>query len=156
MMRRVACRVVPSPVAMTAAAFRQYAAKPSDQKVDGVVIGIDLGTTYSCVALLEGGQPRVLENAEGMRTTPSVVGFKGSEKLVGLTAKRQLVPNPASTLYAIKRLIGRTWDDEKTKRDIKSMPFTIVRHGNGDAWVEELLREGTRQSVTLVNKKDFY
>jgi len=106
-------------------------------KIEGDVIGIDLGTTYSCVAVLEGGTPRVLENSEGFRTTPSVVGFKGNEKLVGHTAKRQMVTNPLSTFYAVKRLIGRRFDDEKIKQDVKTMPYKIVRHSNGDAWVED-------------------
>ena len=114
------------------AMMRSYA-----DKVDGDVIGVDLGTTYSCVAIMEGDTPRVLENAEGARTTPSVVAFKGSEKMVGHSAKRQMVTNPASTFYAVKRLIGRRFDDPKTKADIKSMPYKIVRHGNGDAWVED-------------------
>jgi len=87
--------------------------------------------------VLEGGQPRVLENVEGQRTTPSVVGFKGAEKLVGLTAKRQMVTNPTSTFYAVKRLIGRRFDDDKTRQDIKTMPYKIVRYSNGDAWVED-------------------
>jgi len=127
-------RVARSAVARVAgaSAVRSYA-----DKVDGDVIGIDLGTTYSCVAVLEGDQPRVLENAEGARTTPSVVAFKGSDKMVGHAAKRQMVTNPASTFYAVKRLIGRRFDDPKTKQDIKTMPYKIVRHGNGDAWVED-------------------
>ena len=109
----------------------------SDQKVQGEVIGIDLGTTYSCVALMEGDKPRVLENAEGFRTTPSYVAFKGTEKLVGAAAKRQAVTNPTSTFFAVKRLIGRRFDDPKTQEDIKQMPYKIIRHGNGDAWVED-------------------
>merc|ERR1712000_435670 len=102
----------------------------------GDVIGIDLGTTYSCVAIMEGDKPRVIENAEGFRTTPSVVAFKGEEKLVGHSAKRQAVTNPSSTFYAVKRFIGRRFDDPATQKDIKAMPFKIVRHSNGDAWVE--------------------
>ena len=105
-------------------------------KVQGDVIGIDLGTTYSCVAIMEGDKPRVIENAEGFRTTPSVVAFKGEEKLVGHSAKRQAVTNPTSTFYAVKRFIGRRFDDPETQKDIKAMPFKIVRHSNGDAWVE--------------------
>src|SRR3989338_9124149 len=105
-------------------------------KVQGDVIGIDLGTTSSCVAIMEGDKPRVLENAEGFRTTPSVVAFKGEEKLVGHAAKRQAVTNPSSTFYAVKRFIGRRYDAPETQKDIKSMPFKIVRHSNGDAWVE--------------------
>jgi molecular chaperone DnaK len=113
--------------------MRQYA----EGKVQGEVMGIDLGTTYSCVAIMEGQNPRVLENAEGMRTTPSVVAFKGSEKLVGHAAKRQMVTNPASTFYAVKRLIGRRFDDDIVKKDIKAVPYKITRHTNGDAWVED-------------------
>ena len=109
----------------------------SDQKVQGDVIGIDLGTTYSCVAVMEGDKPRVIENSEGFRTTPSYIAFKGDEKLVGHSAKRQAVTNSASTFFATKRLIGRRYDDEKTQSDIKTMPFKIIRHGNGDAWVED-------------------
>jgi len=105
-------------------------------KVQGEVIGVDLGTTYSCVAIMEGDKPRVLENAEGFRTTPSVVAFKGEEKIVGHAAKRQAVTNPTSTFYAVKRLIGRRYDDPATQRDIKTMPFKMVRHSNGDVWVE--------------------
>lgn len=113
------------------------AARASSDKVQGDVIGIDLGTTYSCVATMEGDRPRVLENAEGFRTTPSVVAFKGEEKLVGAAAKRQAVTNPVSTFYAVKRLIGRRFDDPKTKEDTKVLPYKIIRHGNGDAWVED-------------------
>jgi molecular chaperone DnaK len=105
-------------------------------KIQGEVIGIDLGTTYSCVAIMEGDKPRVLENAEGFRTTPSVVAFKGEEKMVGNAAKRQAVTNPSSTFYAVKRFIGRRYDDPITQKDIKAMPYKIVRHSNGDAWVE--------------------
>src|SRR6201992_2803882 len=103
----------------------------------GKVIGIDLGTTNSCVAIMEGGKPRVIENSEGDRTTPSVIAFtKDGEVLVGQPAKRQAVTNPANTLHAIKRLIGRKFDDEIVQRDIKMVPYKIVRADNGDAWVE--------------------
>jgi len=105
-------------------------------KIQGEVVGIDLGTTYSCAAIMEGDKPRVLENAEGFRTTPSVVAFKGEERMVGNAAKRQAVTNPSSTFYAVKRFIGRRFDDPATQKDIKAMPFKIVRHSNGDAWVE--------------------
>jgi len=128
MFRRV-CRVAVAPVALARCA--------SDSKVQGEVIGIDLGTTYSCVAIMEGDKPPVIENAEGFRTTPSYVAFKGEEKLVGHAAKRQAVTNPSSTFFAVKRLIGRRFDDPKTQQDIKAMPYKIVRHGNGDAWVED-------------------
>src|ERR1700680_372352 len=101
------------------------------------VIGIDLGTTNSCVAIMEGGKPRVIENSEGDRTTPSIVAFtKDGEVLVGQPAKRQAVTNPQNTLFAIKRLIGRTFDDEIVQRDIKMVPYKIVKADNGDAWVE--------------------
>ena len=99
------------------------------------IIGIDLGTTNSCVALMEGTQAKVLENAEGKRTTPSVVAF-GDEKLVGDPAKRQAVTNPENTIYAAKRLIGRTFDGESVQKDIQMSPFKIIKAENGDAWVE--------------------
>jgi molecular chaperone DnaK len=101
------------------------------------VIGIDLGTTNSCVAVMEGKSPRVIENAEGMRTTPSMVAFTDDgEILVGLPAKRQAVTNPENTFFAIKRLIGRRWDDPMVEKDKKLVPYKIVRASNGDAWVE--------------------
>ena len=101
------------------------------------VIGIDLGTTNSCVAIMEGGKPRVIENSEGDRTTPSVVALtKDNEWLVGQPAKRQAVTNPHNTLFAIKRLIGRKFDDEVVQRDIKMVPYKIAKADNGDAWVE--------------------
>src|SRR6202046_1438110 len=100
-------------------------------------IGIDLGTTNSCVAIMEGGKPRVIENSEGDRTTPSVIAFtKDGEVLVGQPAKRQAVTNPHNTLFAIKRLIGRKFDDEVVQKDIKMVPYKIVKADNGDAWVE--------------------
>ena len=101
------------------------------------VIGIDLGTTNSCVSIMEGTQPKVLENAEGARTTPSVVAFTdGEEKLVGQPAKRQAVTNPENTIFAVKRLIGRNFEDPTVKKDIESAPFKIVNSDNGDAWIE--------------------
>src|SRR4051812_10368005 len=101
------------------------------------VIGIDLGTTNSCVAVMEGGKPRVLENAEGMNTTPSIVSFAADgEKLVGLPAKRQAVTNPLNTFFAIKRLIGRRYDDPMVEKDKKLVPYKIIKGPNGDAWVE--------------------
>src|SRR5580693_8669412 len=101
------------------------------------VIGIDLGTTNSCVAIMEGGKPRVIENSEGDRTTPSIVAFaKDGEVLVGQPAKRQAVTNPHNTLFAIKRLIGRKFDDEVVQRDIKMVPYKIVKADNSDAWVD--------------------
>jgi molecular chaperone DnaK len=103
----------------------------------GKVIGIDLGTTNSCVAVMEGGEPVVIANAEGSRTTPSMVAFTESgERLVGQQAKRQAVTNPESTLYAIKRLIGRKYDSDAVKKDIDISPFKIIKADNGDAWVE--------------------
>jgi len=100
------------------------------------VIGIDLGTTNSCVAVMEGGKPRVLENAEGANTTPSIVAFNDGERLVGLPAKRQAVTNPTGTLFAIKRLIGRRFEDPMVEKDKKLVPYKIVKGTNGDAWVE--------------------
>ncbi|MBH9537652.1 molecular chaperone DnaK [Novosphingopyxis sp. YJ-S2-01] len=101
------------------------------------VIGIDLGTTNSCVAVMDGGKPKVIENAEGARTTPSIVAFaKDNERLVGQPAKRQAVTNPDKTLFAIKRLIGRRFDDPLTKKDMELVPYDIVKGPNGDAWVE--------------------
>ncbi len=101
------------------------------------VIGIDLGTTNSCVAVMDGGKPKVIENAEGARTTPSIVAFaKDNERLVGQPAKRQAVTNPDKTLFAFKRLIGRRFDDPLTKKDMELVPYDIVKGPNGDAWVE--------------------
>ena len=101
------------------------------------VIGIDLGTTNSCVAVMDGGKPKVIENAEGARTTPSIVAFtKDEERLIGQPAKRQAVTNPDNTLFAIKRLIGRRFDDPLTKKDMKLVPYDIVKGKNGDAWVK--------------------
>ncbi|GGH55097.1 molecular chaperone DnaK [Frigidibacter albus] len=100
------------------------------------VIGIDLGTTNSCVAIMDGSQPRVIENSEGARTTPSVVGFTDSERLVGQAAKRQAVTNPTNTVFAVKRLIGRRITDAEVDKDRKLVPYNIVDGGNGDAWVQ--------------------
>lgn len=100
------------------------------------VIGIDLGTTNSCVAIIENGNPRVIENAEGARTTPSIVAYSKDEILVGASAKRQAVTNPKSTIYAAKRLIGRKFTEEAVQKDINLMPYKIVQADNGDAWVE--------------------
>ncbi|QTF92604.1 MAG: molecular chaperone DnaK, partial [Halomonas sp. BM-2019] len=111
--------------------------RSSTRTLASEVIGIDLGTTNSCVAVMEGKTAKVIENAEGARTTPSVVAFtdKG-EKLVGLPAKRQAVTNPTNTLYATKRLIGRPFDDPQTEKEAKMVPYKIIRADNGDAWVE--------------------
>ncbi|PWG17009.1 molecular chaperone DnaK [Salibaculum griseiflavum] len=99
------------------------------------VIGIDLGTTNSCVAIMDGSQPRVIENAEGARTTPSIVAFTDDERLVGQPAKRQAVTNPENTIFGVKRLIGRRIDDSDLAKDKKNMPFSVIDGGNGDAWV---------------------
>ncbi len=100
------------------------------------VIGIDLGTTNSCVAIMDGAQPRVIENAEGARTTPSIVAFTENERLVGQAAKRQAVTNPSNTIFAVKRLIGRRADDAEVAKDRKHVPYDIIDGGNGDAWVK--------------------
>ncbi|MBT8129821.1 MAG: Hsp70 family protein, partial [Gammaproteobacteria bacterium] len=101
------------------------------------IIGIDLGTTNSCVAVMDGDKPRVIENSEGDRTTPSIVAFtKEGEVITGQPAKRQAVTNPADTLFAVKRLIGRRFDEEVVQRDIKLVPYKIIKADNGDAWVE--------------------
>jgi molecular chaperone DnaK len=101
------------------------------------VIGIDLGTTNSCVAVMEGSKPKVIENAEGARTTPSIIAFtKDGERLTGQPAKRQAVTNPENTVFAVKRLIGRRFDDPMTQKDMSLVPYKIVRASNGDAWVE--------------------
>jgi len=103
----------------------------------GKIIGIDLGTTNSCVAFLEGGIPKIIENSEGDRTTPSIIGYADDDEvLVGQAAKRQAVTNPTNTLFAVKRLIGRRFEDEVVQRDIKMVPYTIAKAENGDAWVE--------------------
>src|SRR5208282_4391705 len=101
------------------------------------IIGIDLGTTNSCVAIMENGQPKVIENSEGARTTPSIVAYtEDGEVLVGASAKRQAVTNPKNTLYAVKRLIGRRFEEKEVQKDIDLMPYKIVKAEGGDAWVE--------------------
>ncbi|HEY5782544.1 MAG TPA: Hsp70 family protein, partial [Lysobacter sp.] len=103
----------------------------------GKIIGIDLGTTNSCVAVMEGGKAKVIENSEGDRTTPSIVAFtKDGEVLVGASAKRQAVTNPKNTFYAVKRLIGRKFTDAEVQKDIGLVPYKIIAHENGDAWIE--------------------
>ncbi len=103
----------------------------------GKIIGIDLGTTNSCVAVMEGDKTRVIENSEGDRTTPSIIAYANDgEVLVGQSAKRQAVTNPQNTLFAIKRLIGRRYEDDVVKRDMDMVPYKIVKADNGDAWVE--------------------
>jgi len=113
------------------------------------VIGIDLGTTNSCVSIMEGTQPKVLENAEGARTTPSVVAFtEGEEKLVGQPAKRQAVTNPENTIFAVKRLIGRNFEDQTVKKDIETSPFKIIKSDGGDAWIES---QGKKYSPSQIS-----
>ena len=103
----------------------------------GKIIGIDLGTTNSCVAVMEGGVPKVIENSEGGRTTPSIVAYAdGGEILVGAAAKRQAVTNSKNTLSAVKRLIGRRFEEKEVQKDIHLMPYAIVKADNGDAWVQ--------------------
>jgi molecular chaperone DnaK len=114
----------------------RFESTQAEGKVQGSVIGIDLGTTNSAVAILEGKTPRIIENSEGARTTPSVVAFTAEERLVGVAAKRQAVVNPENTLFATKRLIGRKYNDVEVQRDIKEVPYKIIQHTNGDAWVE--------------------
>ena len=113
------------------------------------VIGIDLGTTNSCIAIMDGKEPKVIENAEGARTTPSIVAFtEGDERLVGQPAKRQAVTNPENTIFAVKRLIGRRYDDPVTEKDKKLVPYKIVKGDNGDAWVEAT---GKKQSPSQIS-----
>ncbi|MBO9646064.1 MAG: Hsp70 family protein, partial [Pseudacidovorax sp.] len=101
------------------------------------IIGIDLGTTNSCVAVMEGNNTRVIENSEGARTTPSIIAYQeDGEVLVGASAKRQAVTNPRNTLYAVKRLIGRKFTDAEVKKDLDLVPYGILAHDNGDAWVQ--------------------
>src|SRR5204862_3178502 len=105
-------------------------------KIMAKIIGIDLGTTNSCVAIMEGGQPKVIENSEGARTTPSVVAYTDDgEVLVGASAKRQAVTNAKNTVYAVKRLIGRRFEEKEVQKDINLMPYKIAKADNGDAWV---------------------
>src|SRR5881392_543133 len=102
----------------------------------GRIIGIDLGTTNSCVAIMENGQPKVIENAEGARTTPSIIAYQeDGEILVGAPAKRQAVTNPKNTLFAVKRLIGRKFEEKEVQKDIALMPYNIIKADNGDAWI---------------------
>jgi molecular chaperone DnaK len=117
----------------------------------GKIIGIDLGTTNSCVAIMEGSTARVIENSEGDRTTPSIVAFKDNEVLVGATAKRQAVTNPKNTFYAVKRLIGRKFTDAEVKKDLDLVPYKIIQHDNGDAWVATA--DGTKMAPPEVSAK---
>ena len=112
-------------------------------------IGIDLGTTNSCVAIMEGGKPKVIENSEGARTTPSVVAYTDDgEILVGAPAKRQAVTNAKNTIYAVKRLIGRKFEDAEVQKAVKLSPYKIVRADNGDAWVEVRGKKISPQEVS--------
>ncbi len=116
------------------------------------IIGIDLGTTNSCVAVMENGQPKVIENAEGARTTPSIVAYMDDgEILVGAPAKRQAVTNPKNTLFAVKRLIGRRFTEKEVQKDIDLMPYKIVQNSNGDAWIEV---RGKKISPPEVSEED--
>ena len=115
------------------------------------IIGIDLGTTNSCVAIMDGSQPRIIENAEGARTTPSIVAFTENERLVGQAAKRQAVTNASNTVHAVKRLIGRRHDDPVIVKDQKNMPYKIVNGGNGDAWVEVRGEKYSPAQVSAIN-----
>ena len=113
------------------------------------IIGIDLGTTNSCVAIIEGNTPKVIENAEGERTTPSVVAYTDDgQTLTGRPAKRQAVTNPANTLYAVKRLIGRRFEDQVVQKDIAMVPYKIIKADNGDAWVEAMGKKLAAQQVS--------
>ena len=120
----------------------------------GKIIGIDLGTTNSCVAIMDGGKARVLENAEGDRTTPSIIAYtQDGETLVGQPAKRQAVTNPQNTLFAIKRLIGRRFQDEEVQRDIKIMPYKIIGSDNGDAWLDV---KGQKMAPPQISAEDHF
>src|SRR3954469_25693474 len=113
------------------------------------IIGIDLGTTNSCVAIMEGGKPKVIENAEGSRTTPSVVAYtEDGEILVGAPARRQAVTNAKNTIYAVKRLIGRRFEDSEVQKAVKLVPYKIVRADNADAWVEVRGKKIASQQVS--------
>lgn len=117
--------------------FRNTLSAGFASKKTGAVIGIDLGTTNSCVAMMEGSNAKVIENAEGARTTPSVIAFtKDGERLVGVAAKRQAATNSENTVLATKRLIGRRFDDASVQHDAKQLPYKIVKHSSGDAWIE--------------------
>ena len=111
------------------------------------ILGIDLGTTNSAMAIIEGGQPKIIENVEGARTTPSIVATtKNSERLVGMSAKRQAVTNPANTIFSIKRLIGRSFDDAEVQRDLKVMPYKIVKANGGVKLKREIKNTRRRKS----------
>ena len=120
------------------------------------VIGIDLGTTNSCVSIMEGTQPKVLENAEGARTTPSVVAFtENDEKLIGQPAKRQAVTNHENTIFAVKRLIGRNFSDPSVKKDIETSPFKIINSEKGDAWIEAKGKKRSKIDLQIGKKHPY-
>merc|ERR1719333_398486 len=128
-----------APAAHCARSSRRGFLSATSARLDkkGSVIGIDLGTTNSCVAIMDGGTAKVLENSEGMRTTPSMVGLTpDGQRLVGIPAKRQAVTNPENTVFATKRLIGRRFDEDATQKDMKNLPYKVIKGKNGDAWVE--------------------
>ena len=108
------------------------------------IIGIDLGTTNSCVSVIENNIPKVIENSEGARTTPSIVAYTANEVLVGATAKRQSVTNPTNTIYAAKRLIGRKFKEEAVQKDLDLMPYKIIESDNGDAWIQANGQDGVK------------
>ena len=139
----------------TSTRFAAVRAQSTTAAPTGPVIGIDLGTTNSAVAVMEGKTPKILENSEGGRTTPSIVAFtKDGERLVGIPAKRQAVVNPENTLFATKRLIGRRYEDKEVQRDINQVPYKIIKHGNGDAWLEARGEQYSPQQigVFILNK----
>src|SRR3990167_7501671 len=148
--------------AVTRGASSKAAASPADTERNRTpmskIIGIDLGTTNSCVAVMDGKNPKVIENAEGARTTPSVVALQdGGETLVGQPAKRQAVTNPANTFFAIKRLIGRNFDDPVVAKDKGIVPYEIVKGPNGDAWVRAHGKDNSPQQIsafTLIKMKE--
>ena len=118
------------------------------------VIGIDLGTTNSCVSVMDGAQAKVLENTEGARTTPSVVAFlENDEKLVGQPAKRQAVTNAQDTIFSAKRLVGRSFEDDTVKKDINKVPFKIIKSDNGEAWVEGKGKKYSPSQISAKKKK---
>ena len=126
----------------------QIVTRLTKEEIMSKVIGIDLGTTNSCVSILSGKDPQIIENAEGNRTTPSIVAFSGEEQLIGVPAKRQQVTNPENTIYAAKRLIGRKFDSPEIKKDSKTLPYKIVKSKSGDAWVEA---EGKEYSPSQIS-----
>jgi len=130
--------VAAPPLSTTLGARRSFlAASTALRSKGGSIIGIDLGTTNSCVAIMEGSTAKVLENSEGMRTTPSIIAMTNDgQRLVGIPAKRQAVTNPENTVFATKRLIGRRFDEDATQKDIKMLPYKVIKGANGDAWVE--------------------